>query len=149
MLCPFPWGAVFPSKAMSPGSRSTSVPSGILIHPTVWPQYTNVTALQTGQTGQRFRGIGRRRTVTCNGRPKTTMCKVHEILCTLHVAVARSSSDNSAIRYVLPVLWITPCNYFRIMGHWQIIHRDSPGGASWGKFCPCRLPREFRFRFSE
>jgi len=28
----------------------TSVPSGILIHPTVWPQYTNVTDIQDRQT---------------------------------------------------------------------------------------------------
>jgi len=27
----------------SPGPRPTSVPSGILIHQAVWPQYTNVT----------------------------------------------------------------------------------------------------------
>jgi len=32
----------------------------------------------------------------------------------LVVAVARSSSDDSAIRYVLPVLWITSC--FHITG---------------------------------
>jgi len=32
-----------PSNTMWPGPRSTSVPSGILIHPTVWPEYTNVT----------------------------------------------------------------------------------------------------------
>ena len=33
-----------PSSIMSPaGPRPTSVPSGILNHPTVWPQYTNVT----------------------------------------------------------------------------------------------------------
>jgi len=30
-------------NTMSPGPRPTSVPSGILIHSTVWPQYTNVT----------------------------------------------------------------------------------------------------------
>ena len=36
-----------PSNTMSPGSRPTSVPSAILIHPTVWPQYTNVTERQT------------------------------------------------------------------------------------------------------
>jgi len=35
--------AVSPSNTMSPGPRPTSVPSGTLIHPTVWPQYTNVT----------------------------------------------------------------------------------------------------------
>ena len=36
-------GAGSPSNTMSPGPRSTSVPSDILIHPTVWPQYTNIT----------------------------------------------------------------------------------------------------------
>jgi len=42
-------GAGFPSNTISPGLRPTSVPVGILIHPTVWPQYTNVTDRQTGQ----------------------------------------------------------------------------------------------------
>ena len=28
------------SDTMSPGSRPTSVPSGVLIHPAVWPQHT-------------------------------------------------------------------------------------------------------------
>ena len=38
---PPPWGrAEFPSNTMSPGPRSTSLPSDILIHPTVWPQQT-------------------------------------------------------------------------------------------------------------
>jgi len=32
------------------GPRPTYIPSFILIHPTVWPQYTNVTYRQTGQT---------------------------------------------------------------------------------------------------
>jgi len=31
-------GAGCPSNTMSPGPRPTSVPSGIMIHPTVWPQ---------------------------------------------------------------------------------------------------------------
>jgi len=37
---------------MWPGRRPITVPSFILIHPTVWPQYTNVTDRQdrTGQT---------------------------------------------------------------------------------------------------
>jgi len=42
---------------LHPGPRATSVPSGILIHPTVWPQYTNVTDGQDRQY---------------NGRPKMT-----------------------------------------------------------------------------
>ena len=37
------WGAGFPYNAMWPGPRPTCLPSFILIHPTVWPQYTNVT----------------------------------------------------------------------------------------------------------
>jgi len=44
---PFRWGAGSPSNTMSPGTRPTSVPSGILIHQTVWPQCTNVTDRQT------------------------------------------------------------------------------------------------------
>jgi len=31
------------------------------------------------------------------------------VLHTLTVAVARSSSDDNVVRYVLPVLWMTPC----------------------------------------
>ena len=46
-LCSFGGvGAGSPSNAMSPGPMPTSVPSGILIHPTGWPQYTNVTDRQ-------------------------------------------------------------------------------------------------------
>jgi len=62
VLCRFTrGGSGDPSNTMSPGPKPISVPSGILIHPTVWPQYTNVT---DRQTGQRSRSIGR--TVTCN-----------------------------------------------------------------------------------
>jgi len=35
---PFFWGS--PSNTKSPGPRSTSIPSGILVHPAVWPQRT-------------------------------------------------------------------------------------------------------------
>ena len=46
-----PWGggAGSPSNTMWPGPRLTCMPSFILIHQTVWPQYTNVTA-RTGRT---------------------------------------------------------------------------------------------------
>ena len=40
-------GQLGPHLTMSPGPKPTSVPSGILIHPAVWPQYTNVTDRQT------------------------------------------------------------------------------------------------------
>ena len=36
-------GAGSPSNTIWPGPRTTCKPSIILIHPTVWPQYTNVT----------------------------------------------------------------------------------------------------------
>jgi len=41
-LCPF-GGSEFPSNTMWPGPRPTCLPSFILIHSTVWPQYTKVT----------------------------------------------------------------------------------------------------------
>jgi len=78
------WGAVplsgeagSPSNTMWPGPRPTSVPSGILIHPTVWARYTNVRDRQidrTGQTGQRPDSIGRTvlQTVAQNRRTKKT-----------------------------------------------------------------------------
>jgi len=37
---PRPRGAGTPSNTMWPGSRSTSVPSGVFIHPAVWRQET-------------------------------------------------------------------------------------------------------------
>jgi len=43
-------GAGSPSNTVLPGQTFTSVPSDILIHPTVWPQYTNVTDRHAGQT---------------------------------------------------------------------------------------------------
>jgi len=75
----FVGGAGFPSKTMSLEQRPTSVPSDILIHPTVWPQYINVICRQTDrtdrqtdrQTGQRSDSIGQ--TVTCNGRLQTVV----------------------------------------------------------------------------
>jgi len=39
-------GELGPHLTVSPGLRPTSVPSGILIHPTTWPQYNIVTDRQ-------------------------------------------------------------------------------------------------------
>jgi len=44
-LCHFSEGAGSPSNTMWPGPRSTSVPSGVFIHPAVWPQ----TCTETGE----------------------------------------------------------------------------------------------------
>jgi len=47
---------------------------------------------------------------------KNDMSKLHEIFFTCyHMAVARSSCDDSAVRYVLPVLCVTSC--FPIIGY--------------------------------
>ena len=51
----------FESNTMWPGLRHTSISSGILIHPTVWSQCTNV---KDRHAGQRSRTNGR--TVTSN-----------------------------------------------------------------------------------
>jgi len=58
LLCSF-WGRGFesPSNTMWPGPRRISLPSFILLHPTVWPQYTNVTDIQDRQAGQRSDSI--------------------------------------------------------------------------------------------
>jgi len=53
-------GAGSASNTMPLGLRPTSLPSGILIHPAIWPQYTNVTDRQdrhdrTGQTDKGHR----------------------------------------------------------------------------------------------
>jgi len=67
LLCPFSWGgAGSPSNTMSPGPRPTSVTSSILIHPTVWPQYTSVTKQTGRQTTTRYH----RANHFTNGRPK-------------------------------------------------------------------------------
>jgi len=63
-LCPFEGRETgSPCNTMWPGPRPTSVPSFTLIHPTVWPQYTNITDRQRGQTDttdrQRSDSIGR------------------------------------------------------------------------------------------
>ena len=46
--------AGFPSNTMWSGLRPTSLPSGVLIHPIVWPQYTNVTANKVVHIGGVF-----------------------------------------------------------------------------------------------
>jgi len=47
--CPFFGRVGSPSNTMSPGLRPYYVPSGILIYPAVWPQYTDVTDRQDRQ----------------------------------------------------------------------------------------------------
>jgi len=68
-------GAGSPSNTMSPVPRPTSVPTGILIHPGVWPQCTNVA---DRQDKQRSDSIGR----PCYKRsPKNRTSKLHKVFC--------------------------------------------------------------------
>jgi len=57
-------GAGSPSNTMLLGPRPTSVPSGILIYETVWPQYTRVT------DDRETTSHDSSRTLHCNGRLK-------------------------------------------------------------------------------
>jgi len=68
------WGSGSPSNTMWPGPRPTCMTSFILIHLTVWRQYTNVTdrqAEQTDRTGQRSDSIGRNDLQTVAEKLKT------------------------------------------------------------------------------
>jgi len=71
---------------------------------------------------------------------QTTYPNFKKIL--LPVAVAWFPSDDSAIRYVLPVLWTTSCFSHNgtngDTGRMRVSHRDSPDGAK-GKVCSHRL----------
>jgi len=59
-LPPFGIGELGPHLTLWPGPRHTCMPSFILIHPTIWLPYTNVTDRQDRQTDrQRSNRIGR------------------------------------------------------------------------------------------
>ena len=70
-----------------------SIPSGILIHPTVWPQYNQRYRQTDRHTGHWSRSIGQ--TVTCNSRPTTCgkMCskdkQVHTLNCAPYLLILK------------------------------------------------------------
>ena len=67
-------GSWSPSNTMWPGPRPTFVPSGILIHPTVCQQYTNVTDRQgIGRTVYRSKTGQVKLSPPAGGRPRTTL----------------------------------------------------------------------------
>jgi len=90
LLGPF-WGAGFPSNTVWPG------PSGILIHPTVWLQHTNVT---DRQERQRSDSIGR---PFENGGPKTTLTGKFSRFCT---AMIHHLTDRCVV-FKLREIWST------------------------------------------
>ena len=80
-------GAGSPSNTISPGPRSTSTLNGVLIHLTVWPQYTNVTHRQTDRTDRTDNGpIAYRANRFTNGRPtKENQVVVFHQVASLHI----------------------------------------------------------------
>jgi len=92
---PFCGGAAgSPSNTMWSGPKPTSVLSFILIHLTVWPQYTNVTDRQTGQNRQDRQTTDRyhRANRFTNGRPKISY------LCSKQLASRGGFSPNLLTR---------------------------------------------------
>ena len=64
-------------NTMWPGPKPTFVPSGILIHPTVWPQYTNVAGRTDRQTDRPSpkNGSRRRKRISQKTSQKMTLVK--------------------------------------------------------------------------
>jgi len=54
-----------------------------------------------------------------------------DFLCMLSWAVARSSSDDNGMCYVLPVLWMTSC--FLIMALWRVVLAISTWAPCWSQ----------------
>jgi len=80
-----------PSNTMWPGPRPTSMPSFIVIHPTVWLQYTNV----TDRTGQWSDSIGQTlsQTVAQKLPPPTSIYQL-DYSCSYHFKQERGPMPN-------------------------------------------------------
>jgi len=115
------WGRYAPSGGSIPIYHNISWAeaylrtNGILIYPSVWPQYTNVTDIQTGQTGQRSDSIGE---PFYKRRPKITnrkMCRLWSFRC--RCKWRRSVYPTYAqFRRLFPVLLWTrgPCGQLKL-----------------------------------
>jgi len=91
LLCPLRGGGELgPQLTLSPWPLPTFVPSGILIHSAISPQYTNVT---DRQIGQRSRGIRRTIRQIAYDYLLSFLVNVNsrELTFTFAIAVARSS----------------------------------------------------------
>jgi len=116
-------GELGPHLTLSPGPMPTFVPSGILIHSVIWPQYTNVTDRQIGQRSRGIRRTIRQITydyllsflVNVNSRELTFTFAVHVWYCCrpfVRLSVSQSvcrltfvHSDVSIFRQCLYVIW--------------------------------------------
>jgi len=77
---------------MSSGPRPTSIASGILIHPTVWPQNINVTDRQDRTDNGR---IGHRANRFTNDRPRSVAAKAQQ----RQTAVVTTVTEENALAY--------------------------------------------------
>ena len=90
-LCPFWGGELVPHLAMWPGPRPTCMPSFMLIHATVWPQYTNITDRQPGQDRKDRTTVRQHRANRfTNGRPIKNCSDIHSFM--LEFSFAQNSS---------------------------------------------------------
>jgi len=100
-------GAGSPSNMMWPGPRRTCMPSVITIHPTVWPQCTNVTDRQTGQDRQTDRQTER-----------TTVSKHRANRFTN----GRAKIGTASSRFVQGILALTPTDHFQNLLNSSLLH---------------------------
>ena len=144
LLCPLVFllgGVGSPSNTMWLWQRPTFTPSFISIHLIVWPQYTNVTDRIDNSPIARVNRF-------TNGCPKTGATINQNIQLSsspLQYAptigqIYRQKSDDSAIRYVLPVLCMTSCFPNEPYSAWRWHYRHGRRAeARVGKF-PTYLP---------
>jgi len=95
-------GAGSPSNKKSPGSRPTSIPSGILIHPAVWPQRTCAENWGGGAVPLFGRKTGSAsNTLWLGPRPTCMRAKFHldpsNRLATIHQRHRQTGQDNGPI----------------------------------------------------
>jgi len=130
LMCPFLGGASSPYNTMWPGPRPTLVPSGILIHSAVWPQYTNIT--DSSDRHDRQRSDSNRANPFINGCPKTDTEDAHTTS-SLRLKLLTCNSDVCTLHHcnvpncwtVLQPLYWCMLNGVRLYFTVSIAHRMS------------------------
>jgi len=127
-LFPFKgWGAGSPSNTVWPGLRPTCTPSFVLIRPTVWPQYTNV-------TGRKKSPFGHHRT-TLPGYIFGTKACIDNRKNLLNSDASSTCPDNMVNFGLLTAeirwrVWGTPANFNRFRVLAALLHGTPVVGVS-------------------
>jgi len=90
-------GAGSPSNTVWPGPRPTCMPSFILIRPTVWPQYTNVSDRQTADREHRANRFTNGRRKTAESSPLTMHSKACAVCCTQQQTIPLHCSQGDRV----------------------------------------------------